>query len=142
MATNGIVGVQTTPNHMSEETSQHSSEPIPGASKWSKNAYHRSTVVGVVAIVVLLAAIPVFTRSNLLFEIELILIYACSSMGANLTVGYAGELFLGQATVMAVSAYTAAILNVTYGWNPWLTLPLALVAGIAIQVILSLPGLR
>ena len=89
-----------------------------------------------------LALIPMVFQGNSLFRIELIVIYTTAAVGANLAIGYAGELFLGQAAVMAVSAYTAAILTVNYGWNGWATLVLSVLAGTICQLLLALPGLR
>ena len=97
--------------------------------------------VAVIAIAVA-ASIPFITAGYILFQLELVLIYIGAASGLNLAVGYAGEFLLCQVTVIGVSAYTAGILSVLHGWSPIATLPLALVAGVIWQLLLSVAGLR
>ncbi len=58
-------------------------------------------------------------------------IYALITLGLNLLIGYAGQISLGHAAFFGIGSYTAAILTVQFGWNPWL----ALVAAIAITIL-------
>jgi len=51
--------------------------------------------------------------------------FAVLSQGLNLVYGYAGLMSLAQVTFWGLGAYTAALLAVDRGWNPWATLPVA-----------------
>lgn len=97
--------------------------------------------VAVVAIVVA-ALIPFITAGYILFQLELVLIYIGAASGLNLAVGYAGEFLLCQATVIGVAAYAAGIFSVLHNWSPVATLPVAIVAGVIWQLIISIAGLR
>jgi branched-chain amino acid transport system permease protein len=51
--------------------------------------------------------------------------FAVLSQGLNLVYGYAGLLSLAQVTFWGLGGYTAALLAIDRGWNPWATLPVA-----------------
>lgn len=70
------------------------------------------------------------------------LLYAILALGLNIVVGYAGLLDLGYAAFFAVGAYSVGILTVTFGWNFWLTLPVAVAAAMVAGVIIGGPTLR
>lgn len=67
------------------------------------------------------------------------------AIGLNLLLGYAGQISLGHAGFFGLGAYLSGILTATYGWNPWLAMPLtaAVVGGLAFLIgfpILKLKG--
>src|SRR4029450_8180077 len=67
---------------------------------------------------------------------------ALVAMGLVLLTGVGGLTSFGQAAFCGFGAYTTAVLSVTYGVSPWLTLPLSLlVSGIA-AVILGIISVR
>jgi branched-chain amino acid transport system permease protein len=67
---------------------------------------------------------------------------ALVAMGLVLLTGVGGLTSFGQAAFCGFGAYTTAVLTTSYGFSPWLTLPLALiVAGVA-AVILGLITVR
>jgi branched-chain amino acid transport system permease protein len=67
---------------------------------------------------------------------------ALVAMGLVLLTGVGGLTSFGQAAFCGFGAYTTAVLSVTYGVSPWLTLPLSLlVSGIA-AVILGIITVR
>ena len=47
----------------------------------------------------------------------------------NISGGFAGQTSFGHAVFFGVGAYTSTILQVTYGWNPWLAWPAAMAMG-------------
>ena len=58
-------------------------------------------------------------------------LYAILSLSLNIILGHAGMFHMGHAAFFAVGAYTTAILNTTFGWPIFATLPVAgLAAGI------------
>ena len=61
---------------------------------------------------------------------------ALVAMGLVLLTGVGGLTSFGQAAFCGFGAYTTAVLTVSYGFSPWLTLPLSLlVSGIAAVVL-------
>ena len=70
------------------------------------------------------------------------LLYAILALGLNIVVGYAGLLDLGYAAFFAVGAYTVGILTVTFCWNFWATLPVAVLAAMIAGVIIGTQTLR
>ena len=69
-------------------------------------------------------------------------IYIVLALGLNIVVGAAGLLDLGYVAFYAVGAYTSAKLTVTFGWNMWAALPLAITLAMAAGVLLGAPTLR
>ncbi len=69
-------------------------------------------------------------------------IYALMAMGQNMITGYVGLLSLTQAGFFAIGSYTTAILSVNFGWNFWLTVPLAGLIAAFFGVLIGLPTLR
>ena len=55
-------------------------------------------------------------------------VYLMATFGLNLTVGYAGQMSLGQAAFFGIGAYIAAILMTKLGMSFWLVLPIAAIA--------------
>ena len=68
-------------------------------------------------------------------------VYLMATMGLNLTVGYAGQMSLGQAAFFGIGAYIAAIL-MKFGWPFFVVLPIAAIACFAIGLALGFPALR
>jgi branched-chain amino acid transport system permease protein len=71
-----------------------------------------------------------------------VLLYVVLCLGLNVVVGYAGLLDLGYAAFFAVGAYTTGILTAEFGFNFWLTIPIAMVAACIAGVIIGTPTLR
>lgn len=69
-------------------------------------------------------------------------IFALMAIGQNLITGYVGLLSLTQAGFFAIGSYVTAILSVTYGWNFWLTIPLAALISAFFGLLIGLPTLR
>ncbi|TPL01006.1 branched-chain amino acid ABC transporter permease [Mesorhizobium sp. B2-4-16] len=70
------------------------------------------------------------------------LLYVVLCLGLNIVVGYAGLLDLGYAAFFAVGAYTTGILTSEFGFNFWLTIPVAMAAACLAGVIIGAPTLR
>ena len=69
-------------------------------------------------------------------------IYALMAIGQNLITGYGGMLSLCQAGFYGIGAYATAILTVTFGWNFWATLPVAIGLSALFGLLIGLPTLR
>jgi branched-chain amino acid transport system permease protein len=75
-------------------------------------------------------------------QIQLTLILALVVSGLNLSLGYAGELALGQAAMYASGAYIAGMLSKVGHTDLLLQLLLAGAGALAVGVITGIPGLR
>ena len=68
-------------------------------------------------------------------------IYALLALSFDFLAHFVGLVSLGGAFFVGIGGYMAAILNTTFGLPPWLTVPLAALAGGAICTLLLLPCL-
>ena len=69
-------------------------------------------------------------------------VYLMATFGLNLTVGYAGQMSLGQAAFFGIGAYIAAILAEGSGSRSSLVLPIAAIACFVVGLALGFPALR
>jgi branched-chain amino acid transport system permease protein len=69
-------------------------------------------------------------------------IHTLLALGLNMLMGYAGQISLGHAAFYGIGAYTSAILTVHYGFSPWLALPAAILAAMAVAWIVGVPTLK
>jgi branched-chain amino acid transport system permease protein len=67
---------------------------------------------------------------------------ALVAMGLVLLTGVGGLTSFGQAAFCGFGAYTTAVLTTTYGFSPWLTLPLSLLVSGVAAVLLGLVTVR
>jgi len=87
------------------------------------------------AVLVLVAPL-IFKGSYLMNVLVFVGINTMLAVALNLLLGYAGQISLGHAGFFGMGAYFSGILTATYGWNPWLAMPLAaLVVGILAGLI-------
>ncbi|MBO4358813.1 MAG: branched-chain amino acid ABC transporter permease [Erysipelotrichaceae bacterium] len=98
----------------------------------------------ILSAVIVAAYVLLFVSSNsyvqsvmnmLLYNIVLVL-------GLNFITGLTGQMNMATAGMMALGAYSFAISDTTYNVNPWLSLLLVLVLGLAIGRALGYPSLR
>jgi branched-chain amino acid transport system permease protein len=82
-----------------------------------------------------------FAKRSEVYLLTLTCVYLMATFGLNLTVGYAGQMSLGQAAFFGIGAYHAAIL-LKMGWPIFVVLPIAGVACFAIGLVLGFPALR
>src|SRR5947209_3824528 len=86
--------------------------------------------------------LPTVISSFQASEWTLVLIFAIVIMGLNILVGYSGQISLGHGALMALGAYTSAILIHRYQVDYLVTIPIAgLVTGL-IGFLLGIPALR
>lgn len=93
------------------------------------------------AALVALAVAAAFMKRSDVYLLTLCCVYLMATFGLNLTVGYAGQMSLGQAAFFGIGAYHAAIL-LKLGWPFFAVLPVAAVACFAIGLALGFPALR
>jgi branched-chain amino acid transport system permease protein len=93
-------------------------------------------------LLVLVAASVFFLKRSDIYLLSLCCVYLMATFGLNLTVGYAGQMSLGQAAFFGIGAYIAAILMTRYGWSFWPVIPVAAIACFIVGLILGFPALR
>jgi len=64
------------------------------------------------------------------------------SLSVGVLTGYAGQVSLGQASFMAIGAYTSAVLTAKLGISCWLGIPAAIFAAAVVGFLLGLISLR
>jgi branched-chain amino acid transport system permease protein len=123
---------------------------MPFASGYFRTTYARdirlvdthTQVASLVVFVALLAAFP-FVASP--FLLELANQFFLASIGAvalMLLTGYAGQVSLGHAGLLAAGAFTVGILVKEVNAPFWVTVPAAAVVGALLGVVFGLPSLR
>ena len=90
-----------------------------------------------VAVLAILAMVPLWVTDFQLFRLTNLLIYAVALLGMNILVGYNGQISLGHGAFYAIGAYTAALLIVHAGLPHWAVVPLA---G-ALRLVVGAPAL-
>ena len=69
-------------------------------------------------------------------------IHTMLAIALNLLLGYAGQISLGHAGFFGLGAYLSGILTATFGWSPWLAMPLAAVVVGLLAFLIGLPILK
>lgn len=92
---------------------------------------------------VLVAILPFINVDySLIRQVQLALILSLLVSGLNLSLGYAGELALGQAAMYAGGAYAAGMLSKAGHTDILLQLAVAGLAALAVGIVTGIPGLR
>ena len=99
-------------------------------------------MLGLIAALALLCALPFALSNYRTFQMTLALIYAIVLLGLNILTGYNGQISLGHGAFYAIGAYTAAILMDKFGVPYWATVPLAGAACLVVGFQFGLPALR
>jgi branched-chain amino acid transport system permease protein len=101
----------------------------------------RATWVAIAATVVAFALLPLFLKSYGTYVCTLFCVTLMATSGLNLTVGYAGQMSLGQAAFYGIGAYIAAI-ALKAGVPFLFVLPVAAIVCFAVGLALGFPALR
>ncbi len=88
-----------------------------------------------------LVAVAAFAKRSEVYLLTLTMVYLMATFGLNLTVGYAGQMSLGQAAFFGIGAYIAAI-ALKAGLPFLLVLPIAGIACFVVGLALGFPALR
>lgn len=99
----------------------------------------RILTICLVLLVTVLA--PLGQGNYIIYILTSWLIFSIAAMGLNLTLGYAGQISLAQASFMAIGAYTTALLTLS-GWHWLLAMPVGLSLCFIVGLILGYPALR
>lgn len=99
----------------------------------------RPALVGLFILLAILA--PIGQGNYITYVLTSWLIFSIAAMGLNLTLGYAGQISLAQASFMGIGAYTTALLTLA-GWHWLLAMPVALLLCFVVGLLLGYPALR
>lgn len=91
---------------------------------------------------VALLAWPLIAGPLLLDLANQVLLASVGAIALMLLTGYAGQISLGHAGLLAAGAFTAGILFKEFGAAFWITLPASALTGALLGVIFGLPSLR
>jgi branched-chain amino acid transport system permease protein len=97
--------------------------------------------VAIALVVVAFALLPLFLKTYGTYLCTLFCVTLMATYGLNLTVGYAGQMSLGQAAFYGIGAYIAAI-ALKYGVPFFVILPVAAVVCFFVGLALGFPALR
>ncbi len=95
----------------------------------------------ILALITFAIVAPVGRGNYIIYVMTSWLIFSVAAMGLNLTLGYAGQISLAQASFMAIGAYTTALLTLA-GWHWLVAMPLGVLACFAVGFGLGYPALR
>jgi branched-chain amino acid transport system permease protein len=105
-------------------------------------SWRRSMLLGLLLLAAL-ASVPIWSSSSFnVGRFSVAVAYVMAAIGLNLAAGFAGELVLGHAAIMAVSAYVAGMLSAKLGWDFAPAVFAAIVVGVAFGLLMMSPGLR
>ena len=99
------------------------------------------SVAVLVCVIAAIAVLAMFAKRSEVYLLTLYCVYLMATMGLNLTVGYAGQMSLGQAAFLGIGAYIAA-LSLKAGVPFLLVIPIAACACFVVGLALGFPALR
>lgn len=98
--------------------------------------------VGYALIAGIFVAAPFVVGDPRLGKLTLLPLFAMVGLSLVVLTGWAGQISLGQFAFVGVGAVTAAKLFVDFGWDFWMTLIAACIAGAIVAAVVGLPALR
>lgn len=97
----------------------------------------------IILVVAALAFLPLGVTSNTIVNfLVFALIITLAAQGWNVLGGYGGQFSFGHAAFFGTGAYAMALLQVRFGINPWLALPLAVALGALVGWIIGFLSFR
>jgi branched-chain amino acid transport system permease protein len=97
----------------------------------------------IVLFVLLVGSIPFVTESGVVLNFVMMALYACLLAQAwNVLGGFGGQFSFGHALFFGTGAYVQAMAQIHAGWNPWLTLALAMGMSAAVGLFVGAVSFR
>jgi len=124
--------------------------PLPRASGYFRTDYAdelaliqtRGERVSLAIFIVVLTALPLIASPFLLDLACQVFLAAIGALSLMLLTGYAGQISLGHAGLIAAGAFTTGILAREINAPFWITLPASALTGVVLGLIFGLPSLR
>ena len=76
------------------------------------------------------------------FLLDIIMVNILLAVGLNIVKGFAGQVTVGHVALMAIGAYTSAVLTAKFGFSFWAALPMAVVLTGFVGGVLGVPSFR
>jgi branched-chain amino acid transport system permease protein len=99
-------------------------------------------VVGLAATLAVLVFLPHFVSDFRAYQFARAGVFFVAILGLNILTGYTGQVSLGHGALMAIGAYTTAILVGSHGMTDLATIPIAGVVAAAAGFAIGIPALR
>ena len=95
------------------------------------------------AVLALAVAFPFVFPSNFMVNFGVLaLFYAFIGQSWNISGGFAGQLSFGHVAFFGAGAYASTIVQIRYGFSPWLGLPVAALAGALVGGVIAVLSFR
>jgi branched-chain amino acid transport system permease protein len=95
------------------------------------------------AVLAIAVAFPfVFPSSFMVNFGVMALFYAFIGQSWNISGGFAGQLSFGHVAFFGVGAYASTIMQLRFGWSPWLGLPVSALAGAVVGGVIAVLSFR
>lgn len=115
--------------------------PVPGEAAPATTPFRH--LIPWVAGFAVLSALPWLTFNDYhRFLLNLILINIILAVGLNIVKGFAGQVTVGHIALMAIGAYTSAILATKFGAPFWIAFPIAILVTAVAGAIVGIPSFR
>lgn len=95
-----------------------------------------------VAAIAFMCIVPLLGSPRILAYLTLLTITCITVIGLQITMGYAGQINLGQSAFMGIGAYAAALLSGKAGMPFWLVIPIAGLASAVVGYLFGLSAVR
>lgn len=104
----------------------------------------RPLLVGVLALLVVLLALPLLPGLRFYYLQVVILVFFMATLGTSWGIvgGYGGSHSIGQAAFVGVGAYTSTLLYLNHGITPWLGMIAGAALAVALAVVVGYPCFR
>lgn len=102
----------------------------------------RSQILWTTAAVLLLAVVPAVLPGYLTSLATLTLIYALLAMSVDILAGYAGRTPLCHGAIFGTATYVVMYYVTSAGGNPWLAMPLGVLAALAVATVFAALAVR
>jgi branched-chain amino acid transport system permease protein len=98
-------------------------------------------LIGLAALV--LALLPLGITSNVVLNfLAFAMIITLAAQGWNILGGFGGQFSFGHAVFFGTGAYAMALLQVRFGLNPWLAMPIAIALGALVGYLIGVLSFR
>jgi branched-chain amino acid transport system permease protein len=99
-------------------------------------------VIAIVFFVALFIFPLITTQTYYLYILTISNLLVIFAVSWDLLSGYSGQVNFGHALFFGVSAYSVALLNKYFGWQPWATIPIGTLVATGVGVLTCFPALR
>jgi len=99
-------------------------------------------IIAIVFFVALFIFPLITTQTYYLYILTISSLLVIFAVSWDLLSGYSGQVNFGHALFFGVSAYSVALLNKYFGWQPWATIPIGTLVATGVGVLTCFPALR